>query len=252
MLRSLVDPLWLPLFALAVVWAHLWRRHGLQRWTRLVGTTALAALWLVATPLGAALLERPLAVESRVETGWVPDYIYVLSGGYDVGDVPEHDADGVETTRRVNRASELWKKYPEAVVVMAGNQPGMGGLRAPEQQGLLMKAQAERLGVPAERIIIDSVSTNTNGHAKVARDSGLHAPDTPLLIVTSDFHLRRARREFSRFFSDIRMVGSDPAISKKSIANISLRSLMPDVDSMKDSTVCLREYVALALSDLRN
>ncbi|MEY4401656.1 MAG: hypothetical protein RL072_1521 [Actinomycetota bacterium] len=209
-------------------------------------------MWLVATPFGALMLERPLVVESTIEDGWTPDYIYVLSGGYDVADRPEEDSSGIETIRRVNRAARLWREYPNATLVMAGSQPGMEGVRAPEQQGLLMQAQAERLGVPKERIIIDSVSLNTNGHAKVARDSGLHEPNDPLAIVTSDFHLRRSRREFGRFFSNIRMVGSDPVRTDDSLGDLTVQSFFPRVDDLRDSAIYLREYAGLALSDLRN
>ena len=209
-------------------------------------------MWLVATPFGALLLERPLVVESTIEDGWTPDFIYVLNGGYDVADSPEEDSSGLETVRRVNRAARLWREYPNVTLVMAGSQPGMEGVRAPEQQGLLMQAQAERLGVPKERIIIDSVSLNTNGHAKAARDSGLHEPDDPLAIVTSDFHLRRSRREFGRFFSNIRMFGSDPVRTDDSFGDLTVQSFFPRVDDLRDSTIYLREYAGLALSDLRN
>jgi len=198
------------------------------------------------------LLERPLVVESTIEVNWTPDYIYVLSGGYEVADFPEEDSSGLETTRRVNRAAQLWREFPTATVVMAGSQPGMDGIRDPEQQGLLMQVQAERLGVPKEKIIIDSVSLNTNGHAKVARDSGLHEKNDPLAIVTSDFHLRRSRREFGRYFSNIRMVGSDPVRTDDSLSDLSLSSFFPRVDDLRDTATYLREYAGLALSDLRN
>ena len=198
------------------------------------------------------LLERPLVVESTIEVNWTPDYIYVLSGGYEVADFPEEDSSGLETTRRVNRAAQLWREFPTATVVMAGSQPGMDGIRDPEQQGLLMQVQAERLGVPKEKIIIDSVSLNTNGHAKVARDSGLHEKNDPLAIVTSDFHLRRSRREFGRYFSNIRMVGSDPVRTDDSLSDLSLSSFFPRADDLRDTATYLREYAGLALSDLRN
>jgi uncharacterized SAM-binding protein YcdF (DUF218 family) len=251
-LRSLVDPLWLPLLVLIALWVTLWRRTSLQRWMKSAGTIALGTLWFVSTPLGTSIAQGPLDVESQIESGWTPDYIYVLSAGYDLGDEPAFDSSGVETIRRVNKAVELATQYPAAKLVMAGTQPGMEGLREPQQQGILMQSQAERLGVPAERIVIESISTNTNGHAKVAHESGLHEPDSPLLIVTSDFHLRRARREFSRFFDNIRLVGSDPRYSEGTSVEISPRTLFPNVDSLGETTLCLREYVALALSDLRN
>jgi uncharacterized SAM-binding protein YcdF (DUF218 family) len=251
-LRRLVDPLWLPLITVAIVLYLQSRRTTVQRWATISVAAALGSLWTLGTPIGALVLERPLVTESKLESDWVPQYIYVLAGGYELGDVSEHDSSGLETTRRVNRAAELWRRYPNAALVMAGAQPGMEGVRDPRQQGLLMQAQAESLGVPAEKIIIESQSLNTNGHAKVARDSGLHQPDDPIAIVTSDFHLRRSRREFSRFFSNLQMMGSDPAITDASFRNINLGSFFPKVDSLHDSTIYIREYVALLLSDLRN
>ena len=252
MLRDLVDPLWMPIVALAVIWGLLWRAGVLRRWTKVVGTAAIASLWLSSTPLLSALLERPLDVESRIEASWEPTYIYVLSGGYDLGDEPQFDSSGVETVRRVNKAAQLGLTYPDATLMMAGSQPGMEGLRSPEQQGLLMKAQAERLGVPQERIRIESVSLNTKGHAKVAAASGLHALDDPLLIVTSDFHLRRARLEFSRYFKNVRVLGSDPVLTDGDFPGVSLRSILPHSDALSDSARYLREYVAITISGLRD
>jgi uncharacterized SAM-binding protein YcdF (DUF218 family) len=260
--KDLVEPLWLPLVILVGVWVYLWRTSRLGRWVKIIGTSALAGLWLACTPLSALLLERPLMVESTLEDGWSPRYIFVLSAGFDIADEPELDASGTETVRRVNRAVVLWRDYPNATLVMTGAQPGMQGLqghgllgqslRSPEQQGQLMQAQAQRLGVPATNIIIEAISLNTKGHAEQARDSALFAPDMALAIVTSDFHLRRARSEFSRYFNNIRMIGSDPVITDNSFSDISLASLLPRTEAVAETTMYLREYVALALSDLRS
>jgi len=251
-MRDLVEPLWFLVVVLIGVCTVLWRTRRLVRSTKITGAAALTALWFLSTPFGALVIERPLVAESALEPGWAPDYIYVLSGGYDIGDKPEYDSSGLETLRRVNKAAEMWKQYSDAVLVMAGSQPGMDGLRPANQQGLLMQVQAERLGVPTSKIRVETISLNTNGHAKVARDSGWHQPTDPLMIVTSDFHLRRSRREFARFFSNLMMVGSDPIITDDSFGDVSLRSFIPQVDALSDSTIYLREYVALALSDLRN
>ena len=250
--KDLVEPLWLPLVILVGVWVYLWRTSRLGRWVNIIGTSALAGLWLACTPLSALLLERPLMVESTLEDGWSPRYIFVLSAGFDIADEPELDASGRETVRRVNRGVMLWRDYPNATLVMTGAQPGMQALREPEQQGQLMQAQAQRLGVPAANIIIEAISLNTKGHAIQARDSALFAPDMALAIVTSDFHLRRARREFSRYFNNIRMIGSDPVITDNSFSDISVAFLIPRVDAVADTTMYLREYVALALSDFRS
>jgi uncharacterized SAM-binding protein YcdF (DUF218 family) len=118
--------------------------------------------------------------------------------------------------------------------------------------GVLMRDLAQSQGVAAGRIRIDSVSLNTNGHAKVARDSGLHDADTPIAVVTSDYHLRRARREFQRFFTNVRMFGSDPLVTDATFGGLRIGSLLPQTRSLEESRNYLREYLALLLSDLRN
>ena len=251
-LRDLVDPLWLPISSLIAIWIVLWRAGSLRRWMKVAGTTVIAWTWIVATPFGALVLERPLVVESELPDNWQPRVIYVLSAGFDLSDRTEGDMPSLETQRRINRAVWLWRDHPTATLVMAGMEPGKETYRAPEQLVGLMRSQAVRLGVPQERIVLDSVSTNTNGHAKVARDSGLHDADTAIAVVTSDFHLRRARREFTRFFTDVRMVGSDPIITDSSLGELGVRSFFPQVGALRMSGDYLREYVGLALSDLRN
>jgi uncharacterized SAM-binding protein YcdF (DUF218 family) len=242
---------------MAGVWSYLWRTRRLDCWAKIIGTTALVVLWMVCTPVMALVLERPLITESSLKTdannptAWAPEYIFVLSGGYELGDVPEADSAGLETVRRVHRAVLLWREFPTSLLVMAGAQPGLEGIRAPNQQGLIMQNQAVQLGVPLQYILIDAVSTNTASHADVARKMPGVTSTTPLAIVTSDFHLRRSRHEFSRFFSNIRMLGSDPDITDDSFADLRISSLIPRVDALRESTVYLREYVALMLSDLR-
>ena len=115
-----------------------------------------------------------------------------------------------------------------------------------------MQDQALRLGVPTDHIVIDSVSLNTNGHATFANGADFLESTTPIAIVTSDFHLRRSRREFARYFGNLRMVGSDPDVTDTSWSDLSVWSLLPRVDALQRSTLYLREYVALVLSDIRN
>lgn len=250
--RDLVDPLWLPTTTLVVVWVVLWRAGTLRRWMKIVGTAALCWSWVIATPFGALVVERPLVVESSISDEWSPDYIYVLSAGFELADRPEGDSPSLETVRRVNRAVALWREYPTATLIMAGAEPGKLALRAPDRMGTLMRDLAHSQGVPAERVRIDSVSLNTNGHAKVAEESGLHGPDAPIAVVTSDFHLRRARHEFRRFFTNVRMVGSDPTVTDPTFGGLGIGAILPQTRSLEESRNYLREYVALLLSDLRN
>ena len=251
-LRDLVDPLWLPIASLIAIWIVLWRAGSLRRWMKVGGTAAIALLWLLATPFGALLLERPLVVESELPDDWRPEVIYVLGAGFELGDRSEDDSASLESVQRVNRAVALWRRSPTAILVMSGSEPGKNEFREPDKLGQLMRERAEGLGVPPNRIIIDSVSTNTNGHAKVARDSGLHDADAAIAVVSSDYHLRRARLEFTRFFTNVKMVGADPTVTDPTFGDLGIGSFFPQARVPDESRKYLREYVALLLSDLRN
>ena len=48
------------------------------------------------------------------------------------------------------------------------------------------------------------------------------------------------------------MVGSDPVRTDDSFRDLSIQSFFPRVDDLRDSSIYLREYAGLALSDLRN
>ncbi|MGA1359284.1 MAG: hypothetical protein ACO31U_06730, partial [Ilumatobacteraceae bacterium] len=73
MLRQLIDPLWPVMVALAIILVTQWQRLNMQRWARIGVVTALGSLWMLSTPIGALMLERPLVTESALESDWVPD-----------------------------------------------------------------------------------------------------------------------------------------------------------------------------------
>lgn len=146
----------------------------------------IALAVLAAAGLGLVLLRRPLleAVPAALvlsEPEEPGDAIVVLAG------------DGGE---RVEHAVELWKKglSRSGLVLVSG-----GALYHRTTWADLMAAHAVELGVPREKVLLQSVSRTT---AEDARESlailAARGDVRSIVLVTSAWHSRRAKREFER------------------------------------------------------
>ena len=82
---------------------------------------------------------------------------------------------------------------------------------------------------------------NTRQHAVQALKLEGVSRDMPIGVVSSSWHLRRAKLEFQRYFSLIHFhslaLSNEPA---------GVRDLIPDPDSLSNTTTYLREWVGLA------
>ena len=156
-----------------------------------------ATLWTLATPAVASTLtswteahgpplDRALASADPARTALV-----VLAGGirtFDSAIPPRERLDGA-TTARVLGASRLFKENRFGLVILSG---------APTEEGEAMEDLITTLGVPKDRVVIESASYTTRENAErslaILRRRGF---DT-IVVATSSAHLRRAVREFER------------------------------------------------------
>jgi uncharacterized SAM-binding protein YcdF (DUF218 family) len=198
-----LDPTLLLLFALAI---GLWllrpsralgrpRRRARAGWA--LGWAAWAALYALATPVVANMLtgrvelhappiESALAAADPARTALV-----VLAGGlrtFDRSTPPRERLDGA-TTARILGASRIYLAHPFPLVILSG---------APVQEGAAMEDLITTLGVPRERLVLESASYSTRENAErsqiILRARGF---DT-VVLATSATHLRRAVYEFER------------------------------------------------------
>lgn len=173
--------------AVALVLA--WRR--LPRALRWTGVAIEVMLVLSMTPLGANALVR--MVESQVPATCkapMPRTIVVLSGGAERS--PQGPDDFAALSRssllRLFAAIDLWRRMPGARLVISG-----GVWRIPE--AVVMAHLAERMGVPASAIEIESRSHTTWENA---RNVAALSPAVPkrIWLVSSALHLPRALGAF--------------------------------------------------------
>lgn len=140
-------------------------------------------LWIIQMIL--ALAGPPRAVkrwlngadEKLVEP---PRYVVVLSGG----GIPSESS-----LIRAYYAAECARTFTGATVVVAMPTDG-----DPEQSSVgRMREELVMRGVPRERIVVETRGLNTRQQAaNVAALLGEKALEAPVVVVTSEFHLRRA------------------------------------------------------------
>ncbi len=198
-----LDPTLLLLVALAIgLWLlrpsrALGRPRPRARAGWALGWAAWAALYVIATPMVANVLtgwvefrgpplDRALASTDPARTALV-----VLAGGlrtFDRTTPPRERADGA-TTARILGASRIYLAHPFLLVILSG---------APVQEGAAMEDLITTLGVPRERIVLETASYSTRENAErslvILRERGF---DT-VVLATSATHLRRAVHEFER------------------------------------------------------
>ena len=69
--------------------------------------------------------------------------------------------------------------------------------------------------------------------------------NSPIAMVTSNFHLRRALREFHRYFSNVYSFGTEDQDF-----SFSLISFVPFTASLDDNTYRIKEFVGIIVYQL--
>ena len=192
-MQTLLSPLGLGLLSVLVLLL-AWRR--LSRLLRFLGLGVALICFVLLTPFGANALVDSL--ESRVpavpDCPAAPQVIVVLAGGFDAE--PDGDGDSEALTaaslRRLLAGIALWRRMPEAQLVLTGGGPY--SIREADVLGPL----AEQLGVPASAIRRERDSRTTWENARNLRAL---APPLPadIWLVSSAMHLPRALTAFHAF-----------------------------------------------------
>jgi uncharacterized SAM-binding protein YcdF (DUF218 family) len=231
--KSLIDPVLLVVVLLAAgTLAALSRK---KRGAALFLVPALVILYgLSISPVAGALcrsLENDYITEVPVQPGRL-DVVVVLGGGVTETAETGNTLLSQSSASRLLRAVQVFRESGAAQLLCAGK----GIVRTSE--GEVMAAAAERLGVPREKILVDSLSENTWGHA-VEMDRRFADKTIRIGLVTSAYHLKRSEREFRVYFANVEPVPSDFLVSRSKGA--SAVDFIPNAGSLFKSAVALHE-----------
>jgi uncharacterized SAM-binding protein YcdF (DUF218 family) len=124
------------------------------------------------------------------------DVIVALGGGaYDISYISKTFPSST-TVVRVAYAADYYRYNPVKYFVCSGK--GLGKL--PEAE--MMAKLAVSLGVPKEKIKIDSRSVNT-WQSAVEINKMFDKKDIRVGLVTSAFHMKRSERELKKYFNNV-------------------------------------------------
>lgn len=188
---------------------------------------------LASTPLVGIVLELSLRVDRTGISGSTPEFIIVLSGGYIVGNSSGRDILTTYSAERVSHGVNEWRSNRAARLVFSG-WSGNG------RDTQLMARAAAGYGVPDSVLMLEAHSRNTREHpVEVLLLAGVN-PTKHVAVVTSGWHMRRARREFCRYFERIDLYPVPPR--KRGGA---LELLVPQAGTLGGNTLLLREWVGI-------
>ena len=197
----------------------------------LILLTLLTAL--ASTRLVGVLLERSLHVDRTSVSDGIPEFIFVLSGGYIVGNSSRRDVLTTHSAERVSHGVNEWRSNRAARLVFSGWSGN--GLDTE-----LMSRAAAGYGVPDSVFMFEAHSRNTREHPiEALRLSGVTS-GAHVAVVTSGWHMRRARGEFCRYFERINLY---PVPRVKSVP--SLYYVLPQSGTLGWNTLLLREWFGI-------
>ncbi|WP_456380097.1 YdcF family protein [Thiolapillus sp.] len=224
----------LSLLALVLVW------RGRKSSALATLGIAIVTLWICSTPRFsnwiAGTLERqfpPVSVALTPQADAI-----VLLGGMTRGLVPGTGVPDLSgNVDRLLHAAALYKAGKAPVLLLTG-----GNAAGFEPEALSMKKILLALGIPDKAMVLEEASRNTRQNAEYSAAILRAQAVNKILLVTSAYHMRRARIEFARFGFQIVPAATDYQLVE---APATLLDWLPDAAALTGSTRAIREYLGM-------
>lgn len=231
----------LPIFVLPVGVTLLLAVGGLVLRRRALIWASVIILWLSSTPLLSAFLIR--SVEGRAQRATAADVssadaIVVLSSGRVVAPGPVVVSEWGDPDRFFGGV-ELFKAGKAPLLVFTGGsspwEPGA------EPEGKILSRFAAEFGVPFDRILVTDPVANTAEEAQAVATLFQKRQTAPvrILLVTSAFHISRARRLFERASLSVIPFPVDFQVS--AVARTSAMDFLPGAGALAQTQMAIRE-----------
>ncbi|MFT3764097.1 MAG: YdcF family protein [Minicystis sp.] len=237
-----LDPLLLFLVVLAVLLyvsfrgappARVWGRRA-----RVAAWILWGAIWILSLPFTSAWLTYWAETRGpdlqEALAGRDPDKaaMVVLSAGIRTYEksIPLRERMDGTTTARVLTAARLWHRHRFGLVIVSGS---------PAALPHCMKDLLVAMGVPADRVVTETESTNTRENARFSADILRARGAEAVVVVTSATHLRRAVRDFARAGIDAIPAAAD----LRGMNPQAYDTLLPSVGGLAGTHVVLHEIL---------
>nr|NIS80641.1 hypothetical protein [Anaerolineales bacterium] len=239
------------LLGLVIAVILLYRHPTAAKWGRRWLTVLVIFYWILSTPLFA------LALEAALSYGYNPivstealdgvDALVILGGGsntYRAGD-QEVNALSEASVLRALEGTRLYSQMEEPWVIVSGGINERAGMLTPESEP--MRDQLVRAGVPLERILLESTSSNTYEQSlNLGPILKAHGIDR-FVLVTSPTHMRRSLATFKA--QGLIPTPSTSAQHQEGFLDAH-NPVLPNHDALHASRLAMREIMALVFYQL--
>ena len=168
------------------------------------------------------------------------DAVIILAGGVRPSNIFAEgaEASGVTYSRLVSGVT-LFKKSHAKLLVMQGTSKS-----DLESDAVVMRGLAEQLGVPRDRIFVETKSRNTFEHAIELRRKFPVFPKIRLGVVTSAVHMRRSEMAFKwKFPEDV--IVPIPVDCNYSVLKYNIEDFVPSIEAFEASSAAFHEWVGI-------
>lgn len=238
---------------LAVVCARLGRKR-LAKW---LGGLTVAWLWLWMTPIMTWVvgvpLEREFLVNGRVppvESFPKADAIVLLGGSMGIETNLSSYAEMWTSADRVWQAARLWRagKAPKVIATGDGAQnstlPLLKDFGVAEDCVSCLDAKNTEEEAKEIKELLGRVDSQRRG---AWAQSAQSASKPMVLLVTSAWHMKRARLMFKKYAPEIEVICAPADFENSMMAAdaLSIRSLPPDYNAFMLNSIALHEWVGI-------
>ena len=169
------------------------------------------------------------------------DVIIMLGGGATL-DTPDIDGLGQLTGSAANRLLTTARLHiqTDLPIILSGSE----GYKDSGNEVEIAKRQLLALGIPANKIIIENKSRNTQENALYTKKQlDMYKYKRPIL-VTSAFHMERSVRNFEKLGINIQPYPTDYQTSIKQ--TLSFNKFIPTYVGLSNTSITIKEYLGIA------
>jgi len=231
--KALVDPVFLIFILLFVVWVVV--LSGKKK------SPALGLFFLIVLVYGLSIAPVANYLIYSLEGSYlrrgldIPrefDALVVLGGGsFDIKPTQETFLQNTSLSRLM-RGLTLYNRQPSKYFVCSGDGPAS----VPEAE--MMAELALAFGIPKEKIRIEAKSKTTWENAQEVNKIFIRK-DMSIGLVTSAWHMKRAEREFNKYFSDVTPLPAD--FRYASPGKYTAVRYLPRSESLHRTSIALQE-----------
>jgi len=241
-IKKILSPFLIPpgLFVLILIISGVWLCIRKSLKAGMLNLLIGGILWLACITPVSDFMMRPLEAGFSIPKDPKGDVIIVLGGGvYD--HVPDLSGTGFpnrDSLGRLVTAARLQKIMKTHVIVASGQVNAQRGAEAPIAKRILID-----LGIPRDKIIMESKSRDTIENARYTRTLCRKSGFTTPIVVTSAYHMKRSLLSFQKAGLTVKPY---PANFHTGIRRPYIREdYLPSLSAMEAFSAAMREYIGL-------